>query len=97
MAMMEDDIKSLEVMSSLPYEQLRENLRKVFENYGVSKTNQNRWLDFTDFYCLLDKNGQLSEEGRATMERLLRRSAQRNELCHVHDRLNRESRREDMA
>lgn len=69
MAMMEDDIKSLEVMRSLPYEQLRENLRKVFEDYGVSKTNQNRWLDFTDFYCLLDKNGQLSEEGRATMEK----------------------------
>ena len=69
MAMMEDDIKSSEVMRSLPYEQLRENLRKVFEDYGVSKTNQNRWLDFTDFYCLLDKNGQLSEEGRATMEK----------------------------
>ena len=69
MAMMEDDIKSLEVMRSLPYEQLRENLRKVFEDYGVSKTNQNRWVDFTDFYCLLDKNGQLSEEGRATMEK----------------------------
>ena len=69
MAMMEDDIKSLEVMRSLPYEQLRENLRKAFEDYGVSKTNQNRWLDFTDFYCLLDKNGQLSEEGRATMEK----------------------------
>ena len=69
MAMMEDAIKSLEVMRSLPYEQLRENLRKVFEDYGVSKTNQNRWLDFTDFYCLLDKNGQLSEEGRATMEK----------------------------
>ena len=33
------------------------------------KTNQNRWLDFTDFYCLLDKNGQLSEEGRATIEK----------------------------
>ena len=37
MAIMEDDIKSLEVMRSLPYEQLRENLRKVFEDYGVSK------------------------------------------------------------
>ena len=69
MAMMEDDIKSLEAMRSLPYEQLRENLRKVFEEYGVSKTEQDSWLDFTDFYCLLDKNGQLSERGRATMEK----------------------------
>ena len=42
---------------------------RYFEDYGVSKTNQTRWLDFTDFYCLLDKNGQLSEEGRATMEK----------------------------
>ena len=30
MAMMEDDIKNLEAMRSLPYELLRENLRKVF-------------------------------------------------------------------
>ena len=69
MAMMEDDIKSLEAMRSLPYEQLREKLRKVFEEYGVSKTKQNIWLDTIDFYCLLDKNGQLTERGRATMEK----------------------------
>ena len=32
--------------------------------------NQDYWLGWTDFYSeLLDKNGQLSEEGRATMER----------------------------
>ena len=69
MAMRENAIKSLEAMRSLPYEQLRENLRKVFEEYGVSKTEQDSWLDTIDFYCLLDKNGQLSERGRATMER----------------------------
>lgn len=69
MAMMEDDIKSLEKWRSLPYEQLRENLRKVFEEYGVSKTKQDSWLDFTDLYCLLDDNGQLTERGRATMEK----------------------------
>ena len=69
MAMRENAIKSLEAMRSLPYEQLRENLRKVFEEYGVSKENQTEWLDWADFYCLLDKNGQLSERGRATMEK----------------------------
>lgn len=69
MAMRENAIKSLEAMRSLPYEQLRENLRKVFEEYGVSKENQTEWLDFTDFYCLLDQNGQLTERGRATMEK----------------------------
>lgn len=69
MAMRENAIKSLEAMRSLPYEQLRENLRKVFEEYGVSKTEQDSWLDTIDFYCLLDKNGQLSERGRATMEK----------------------------
>lgn len=69
MAMRENAIKSLEAMRSLPYEQLRENLRKVFEEYGVSKENQTEWLDWVDFYCLLDKNGQLTERGRATMEK----------------------------
>ena len=80
MAMMEDDIKSLEAMRFLPYEQLREKLRKVFEEYGVSKTKQNIWLG-----------------NYGTVERPLRRSAQRDGLCNVYDRLNRERRREDMA
>ena len=53
----------------IPFEQAQENLRKVFEEYGVSKENQTEWLDWADFYCLLDKNGQLSERGRATMEK----------------------------
>lgn len=54
---------------SVPFAQVRENLRKVFEEYGVSKENQDYWLGWTDFYCLLDKNGQLTERGRATMEK----------------------------
>ena len=55
---------------SVPFAQVRENLRMVFEEYGVSNTKQNTWLETEDFYWgLLDKNGQLSEEGRATMEK----------------------------
>ena len=60
---------------SVPFAQVRENLRKVFEEYGVSKTNQNRGLDFTDFYCLLDKKrvGQQWKNGKTTSEIRLRR------------------------
>lgn len=55
---------------SVPFAQVRENLRKVFEEYGVSNTKQNTWLETQDFYWgLLDDNGQLTERGRATMER----------------------------
>ena len=63
------DLKWLHNAYTIPFEQAQENLRKVFEEYGVSKENQTEWLDWADFYCLLDKNGQLSERGRATMER----------------------------
>lgn len=64
------DLKWLHNAYTIPFEQAQENLRKVFEEYGVSKKNQDYWLGWTDFYSeLLDKNGQLSEEGRATMER----------------------------
>lgn len=63
------DLKWLYDAYTIPFEQAQENLRKVFEEYGVSKENQTEWLDWADFYCLLDKNGQLSERGRATMER----------------------------
>lgn len=55
---------------SVPFAQVRENLRKVFEEYGVSNTKQNTWLETEDFYWeLLDDNGQLTERGRATMEK----------------------------
>ena len=63
------DLKWLHNAYTIPFEQAQENLRKVFEEYGVSKENQTEWLDWADFYCLLDKNGQLSERGRATMEK----------------------------
>ena len=64
------DLKWLHNAYTIPFEQAQENLRKVFEEYGVSKKNQEYWLGWTDFYSeLLGKNGQLSEEGRATMER----------------------------
>ena len=43
---------------SVPFAQVRENLRKVFEEYGVSNTKQNTWLETKDFYWgLLDDNG----------------------------------------
>ena len=63
------DLKWLHNAYTIPFEQAQENLRKVFEEYGVSKENQTEWLDWADFYCLLDKNGQLTERGRATMEK----------------------------
>ena len=63
------DLKWLYGAYTIPFKQAQENLRKVFEAYGVSKENQTEWLDWADFYCLLDKNGQLSERGRATMEK----------------------------
>ena len=63
------DLKWLHNAYTIPFEQAQENLRKVFEEYGISKENQTEWLDWADFYCLLDKNGQLSERGRATMEK----------------------------
>ena len=63
------DLKWLYDAYTIPFEQAQENLRKVFEEYGVSKENQIEWLDWADFYCLLDKNGQLTERGRATMEK----------------------------
>ena len=64
------DLKWLYDAYTIPFEQAQENLRKIFEEYGVSKENQDDWLGWADFYGeLLDKNGQLSEEGRATMEK----------------------------
>lgn len=63
------DLKWLYDAYTIPFEQAQENLRKVFEEYGVSKENQTEWLDWADFYCLLDGNGQLTERGRATMEK----------------------------
>lgn len=63
------DLKWLYDAYTIPFKQAQENLRKVFEEYGVSKENQDYWLGWTDFYCLLDKNGQLTERGRATMEK----------------------------
>lgn len=63
------DLKWLYDAYTIPFKQAQENLRKVFEEYGVSKENQTEWLDWADFYCLLDKNGQLSERGGATMEK----------------------------
>ena len=63
------DLKWLHNAYTIPFKQAQENLRKVFEEYGVSKENQTEWLDWADFYCLLDGNGQLTERGRATMEK----------------------------
>lgn len=64
------DLKWLYDAYTIPFKQAQENLRKVFEEYGVSKKNQTKWLGWADFYGeLLDKNGQLSEEVRATMEK----------------------------
>lgn len=63
------DLKWLHNAYTIPFEQAQENLRKVFEEYGVSKENQTEWLDWADFYCLLDKNGQFTERGRAIMEK----------------------------
>ena len=63
------DLKWLHNAYTIPFKQAQENLRKVFEEYGVSKENQTEWLDWADFYCLLDGTGQLTERGRATMEK----------------------------
>lgn len=55
---------------NIPFEQVQENLRNIFDEYGVTKRMQADWLGTSDFYLgLLDKNGQLSERGRETMEK----------------------------
>ena len=64
------DLKWLYDAYTIPFEQAQENLRKVFEEYGVSKENQTYWSNWEDFYWrLLDDNGQPTERGRATMEK----------------------------
>ena len=55
---------------SIPFAQVRENLCRLFEEYGVSKENQTYWSNWEDFYWrLLDDSGQPTERGRATMEK----------------------------
>ena len=64
------DLKWLHNAYTIPFKQAQENLRKVFEEYGVSKENQTYWSNWEDFYWrLLDDNGQPTERGRATMEK----------------------------
>lgn len=55
---------------TIPFEQVRENLRKIFDEYGVTKDSQDSWLGIGDFYSgLLGSDGQLDEQGKETMER----------------------------
>lgn len=65
------DLQNLYDEYAVPFEQVQENLRKVFDEYGVTKRMQADWLETSDFYsALMDKKtGQLSERGRETMER----------------------------
>lgn len=55
---------------TIPFEQVRENLRKIFDEYGVTQHSQDGWLECGDFYSvLLDNNGELSKHGKEIMER----------------------------
>ena len=61
---------SFEKQYGIPFNQIRENLRKIFKDNGVSKKNQEKWLSWSDFYYdFLDKDGKsLSEYGKHIFE-----------------------------
>ena len=68
--MWELDVNHMQKEFTIPFEQVQENLRKVFEEYGITKKSQADWLETQDFYWgLLSDNGELSERGKETMER----------------------------
>lgn len=54
----------------LPFEELKANLKKILEQYGVSKENCEDWLTWGDFYDeILDKDGKhISERGKRLFE-----------------------------
>lgn len=59
-----DDLKGMERFFTIPFEQVKENLRKILEEQGVSKENCEDWPKWCNFYFeLLDKDGKLSARG----------------------------------
>lgn len=63
------DLVGMEEFFTIPFEQVKKNLRKILEDYGVSKKNCEDWLNWNDFYfALLDRNGNLSKDGADLLE-----------------------------
>ena len=53
----------------IPFEKAQSNLRKIFEQYGVTKKSIESWIDTSDFYSMLDEYGELNDYGKEVMEK----------------------------
>ena len=53
----------------IPFEKAQSNLRKIFEQYGVTKKSIESWIDTSDFYSMLNEYGELNDYGKKLMEK----------------------------